>query len=173
MKRRPVREGLPYRPCAGAAVFNQTGEVFIGRRLNSGDEESGAWQMPQGGLDPGEAPLDGARRELFEETNINSVSLIAPVDGWINYDLPDELIGVALKGNYRGQTQRWFAFRFEGSESEIDVQRPGGGKHKPEFESWRWAALEDLPGIVVPFKREAYLKIVAALRPLAANLSNG
>jgi putative (di)nucleoside polyphosphate hydrolase len=147
-------------------VFNARGEVFVGRRLDTGDEESNAWQMPQGGLDKGEDPLEGAKRELFEETNISSVKLIAPIDGWINYDLPDELLGVALKGKFRGQTQRWFAFRFTGKESEIDVARPGGGAHEPEFADWRWAGLEELPGLIVPFKREAYAKIIAGLTPL-------
>jgi putative (di)nucleoside polyphosphate hydrolase len=162
------RESLPYRPCAGAAVFNAKGQVFVGRRLDTGDEESNAWQMPQGGLDKGEEPLDGAKRELLEETSISSIKLIAPVDGWINYDLPDELLGIALKGKFRGQTQRWFAFRFTGEESEINVAHPGGGKHKPEFADWRWASLEELPKLIVPFKREAYAKIIDALKPLRA-----
>lgn len=160
---------MPYRKAVGAAVFKAGGEVFIGRRINAGDnEEAGAWQMPQGGLDPGEDPLDGARRELFEETGISSVTLIAPLEGSFAYDLPDDLLGKALKGRYRGQRQRWFAFRFEGAEAEIDVGAPGG--HKPEFSTWRWARLRELPDLVVPFKRGVYLELVAALESVAAEL---
>lgn len=165
----PVREAMPYRPAVGAAVFNAGGEVFIGRRINADDnEEAGAWQMPQGGLDPGEDPIDGARRELFEETGISSVSLIAPLGRSFTYDLPDELLGRSLKGKYRGQRQHWFAFRFEGAEAEIDVGAPGG--HKPEFSTWRWARLRELPDLVVPFKRGVYLELVAALESVAAEL---
>lgn len=163
----PAREAMPYRASVGAAVFNAAGEVLVGRRLDADDnEEAGAWQMPQGGLDPGEDPLAGARRELFEETGISSVALIAPLEGTFAYDLPDELLGRALKGKFRGQRQRWFAFSFEGEEAEIDVAAPGG--HKPEFSAWRWVALDELADLVVPFKRSIYRDLVVALRPLAA-----
>jgi putative (di)nucleoside polyphosphate hydrolase len=168
----PAREDLPYRRAVGAAVFNTGGQVFIGRRLDvDDDEEAGAWQMPQGGLDPGEDPLDGARRELLEETGISSVTLIAALDRDFAYDLPDELLGRSLKGKYRGQRQHWFAFRFQGTEAEIDVGAPGG--HKPEFSTWRWARLHELPDLVVPFKRGVYLELVAALDPIVARLDDG
>ena len=158
-----------YRPCVGLAVFNQAGLVFMGRR-NVGPETGNlhqAWQMPQGGIDAGETPLKAALRELYEETNIRSVSLLGEADEWLCYDLPAPLAGMAWKGRYRGQTQRWFAFRFEGDESEIDVARPAGGKHKPEFRDWRWERLERVPELIVPFKRAVYEKVVAAFSRFA------
>ena len=169
------RSKMPYRDCVGTAVFNAEGKVFIGRRLREGDpeasEEHGSpWQMPQGGIDKGEVPLDTAIRELFEETSIKSVELIAEAPGWVHYDLPDDELGIALKGKYRGQRQRWFAFRFTGSEGEIDVHHPGGGHHRAEFNAWRWEELEALPDLIVPFKREAYLEIVAAFREIPFKL---
>jgi putative (di)nucleoside polyphosphate hydrolase len=169
------RESLPYRDCVGIAIFNAWGLVFIGRRRPEEDPEDSAelgapWQMPQGGIDKGEAPLDAARREMFEETSIRSVELIAETPGWISYDLPDAALGIALKGRYRGQRQRWFAFRFTGEEREINVTAPGGGAHPAEFDSWRWERLEALPDLIVPFKREAYRQVVAAFRDIPGKL---
>jgi putative (di)nucleoside polyphosphate hydrolase len=171
------REKLPYRDCVGTAVFNSDGLVFIGRRKPEEDPEDSSehgspWQMPQGGIDKGEAPLDTAYRELFEETSIRSVELLAEAPGWIYYDLPDEALGIALKGKYRGQRQRWFAFRFTGNESEINVTEPGGGAHPAEFDRWRWERLEALPDLIVPFKHDAYIKIVAAFRSIPAQLAS-
>lgn len=158
---------MPYRDCVGVAVFNPQGNVFIGHRKSEGDPEQSAqrgfaWQMPQGGIDNGEDPLKAALRELHEETNISSVSLLAEAPEWIYYDLPDDALGVALKGKYRGQRQRWFAFAFTGVEQEIDVTTPGGGKFPAEFNAWRWEKLSRTPGLIVPFKRPAYEKVVAA-----------
>ena len=172
---RPNRETMPYRDCVGTAVFNDRGMVLIGRRKPEEDpeasEEHGSpWQMPQGGIDKGEKPEDTALRELFEETSIRSVELIAEAPGWIYYDLPDDELGVALKGKYRGQRQRWFAFRFTGVETEINVLEPGDGSMPAEFDKWRWEEFEKLPDIIVPFKREAYLKVVEAFRDLPAKL---
>ena len=172
---RPNRETMPYRDCVGTAVFNDRGMVLIGRRKPEEDpeasEEHGSpWQMPQGGIDKGEKPEDTALRELFEETSIRSVELIAEAPGWIYYDLPDDELGVALKGKYRGQRQRWFAFRFTGVETEINVLEPGDGSMPAEFDKWRWEEFEKLPDIIVPFKREAYLKVVEAFRDLPARL---
>jgi len=166
---------MPYRDCVGTAVFNTEGLVLIGRRKPDEDSEASAergapWQMPQGGIDKGEQPIDTAYRELFEETSIRSVELIAEAPDWIHYDLPDEALGIALKGKYRGQRQRWFAFRFVGDEAEIDVVRPGGGKHPAEFDTWRWERLESLPDLIVPFKRAAYIEIVDAFRDIPARL---
>lgn len=163
----PDRESLPYRDCVGIAVFNAEGNVFIGRRIPEHDPEDSSehgapWQMPQGGIDAGEDPLKAALRELHEETNITSVSLLAEAPEWIYYDLPDDALGIALKGKYRGQRQRWFAFAFTGSEAEIDVTAPGGGKFSPEFDSWRWELLSRTPSLIVPFKKQAYEKVVAA-----------
>ncbi|KKC35039.1 RNA pyrophosphohydrolase [Devosia epidermidihirudinis] len=165
------RETLPYRDCVGVAVFNQQGEVFIGRRKaddNSDDtsEVDAPWQMPQGGIDKGEDPLKAALRELHEETNITSVSLLAEAPEWIYYDLPDEALGIALKGKYRGQRQRWFAFAFTGHESEINVTAPGGGKFPAEFDAWRWEKLGNTPDLIVAFKKQAYEKIVEAFRDI-------
>jgi putative (di)nucleoside polyphosphate hydrolase len=170
----PDRESLPYRDCVGTAVFNAEGLVFIGRRKPEEDpedtsEHAAPWQMPQGGIDKGEVPADAAYRELFEETSIKSVELIAEAPEWIYYDLPDEALGIALKGKYRGQRQRWFAFRFTGNESEINVTSPGAG-HPAEFDRWRWEKLENLPDLIVPFKRDAYIEVVKAFRDVPAKL---
>jgi putative (di)nucleoside polyphosphate hydrolase len=156
---------LPYRPCVGVMILNHDGLVWTGRRIAiANDEMEGAaslWQMPQGGIDYGETALDAATRELYEETGIKTVTLIAEAPDWINYDLPAHLIGIALKGQYRGQTQRWFAFRFEGDESEIAINPPPGG-HSAEFDRWEWKQMRDLPDLIVPFKRKLYDEVVAA-----------
>lgn len=175
---RPVREHMPYRDCVGVAVFDARGRVFMGRRIPEGDPEDSAqlgapWQMPQGGIDDGEAPLEAARRELYEETNIRSVELIAEAPGWIYYDLPDDLIGIGLKGKYRGQRQRWFAFLFTGAESEIDVHRPGNGQHPAEFDAWQWEELNRAAELIVAFKRDAYRQVVAAFDAIPARLAGG
>ncbi len=159
---------LPYRRSAGVMLLNRDGAAFIGRRKKSreGLVAGHEWQMPQGGIDEGEAPFDAARRELFEETNVSSASLIAEAPEWLNYDLPDDARG-RWRGRYRGQTQKWFLMRFEGEDSEIDIERPAGGAHAPEFDAWRWERLEALPNLVVPFKRRVYEGVVAAFAELA------
>ena len=165
----PDRERMPYRPCVGAMVLNAEGHVWAGRRIAATDSEMAGtamlWQMPQGGIDKGEDALAAATRELYEETGIRSVSLLAEAPEWINYDLPDELLGKALKGKFRGQTQKWFAFRFEGDESEIAIDPPPGG-HEPEFDAWGWKPMVELPDLIVPFKRDVYVQVVAAFRHL-------
>lgn len=158
-----------YRPCVGLAVFNPEGLVFLGRRRvgpETGNLKQG-WQMPQGGIDPGETPLQAAVRELYEETNIRSATLLGEAEDWLCYDLPSALANQAWKGRYRGQTQRWFAFRFDGDDSEIDVTRPGGGRHKPEFGAWRWERLDRVPELIVPFKRDVYERVVTAFSRFA------
>ena len=169
--KRPIRaEDLPYRPCVGVMVLNRNGLVWAGRRISEGNSEYDGspqlWQMPQGGIDKGEDPLPAAYRELYEETGIRSVTLLAQSSSWINYDLPAHLIGIGLKGKYRGQTQRWFAFRFEGDESEIAINPPPGG-HEPEFDAWDWKPMKDLPNLIVPFKRAVYDQVVAEFAYLA------
>ena len=158
---------LPYRPCVGVMVLNAQGLVFVGRRAvrkGASEGEGRWWQMPQGGMDKGETPIEAARRELWEETGLRNVSFVAETDDWLLYDLPPELVGVAWKGRYRGQKQMWFAARMEGSESEIDLQpRPD---HKAEFDAWRFVAMSDLTDLVVPFKRDVYASVVAAFSPL-------
>jgi putative (di)nucleoside polyphosphate hydrolase len=161
----------PYRPNVGIAVFNRDGLVWIGRRSDAdaeGEGEGHWWQMPQGGLDKEEDPRQAALRELYEETSIKNVSVIREAPGWFSYDLPPELIDVSWNGRYRGQTQKWFAARFDGDDSEIDVLRPGGGKHKSEFSEWRWEKLARLPDLVVPFKRAVYRKVADAFHDIAA-----
>lgn len=159
-----------YRPCVGIVLFNADGLVFAGRRRNKALREHVApgheWQMPQGGIDEGEDPYAAAVRELYEETNVTSVSLLGQARDWYTYDLPDDIAKEAWKGRYRGQSQKWYAFRFEGNESEINVDNPGGG-HKPEFDSWRWVRLADMPDMIIPFKRPVYERVVADFAHLA------
>jgi len=144
----------------GAVVFNSHGQVWAGRRIQNAETPSDyRWQFPQGGIDKGEDPLPAAKRELFEETGIRSASLLAEAKEWFNYDLPDEILGIGLKGKYRGQTQKWFAFRFEGDESEINITEPPDGSH-PEFDQWAWRNLTEMPDLIVPFKRKLYDQIV-------------
>ncbi|MBN7777391.1 RNA pyrophosphohydrolase [Nitratireductor aquimarinus] len=162
---------LPYRPCVGIMVLNDRGLAWAGRRIvqPDTDELSGAtqlWQMPQGGVDKGEEPREAAYRELYEETGMKSVSLLAETPDWITYELPEHLLGIALKGKYRGQKQKWFAFRFEGPDSEIAINPPPGG-HEAEFDMWEWKPMTDLPGLIVPFKRKVYESVVSAFRHLA------
>src|SRR4029079_14231548 len=118
------------------------------------------WQMPQGGIDEDEDPYKAALRELHEETSIKSVEKRGEVKDWIAYDMPRDIVGAAWKGKYRGQKQKWYALRFTGKDSEIDIAHPAGG-HEPEFIAWRWERLARLPELVVPFKRPAYERIVS------------
>lgn len=160
---------LPYRPCVGVMLVNAQNEAFVGRRADRQGASEGAgqwWQMPQGGMDEGETPEEAARRELQEETGVRHARFIAQTQDWLAYDLPPELVGIAWRGRYRGQKQMWFAARFEGDKSEIDLQaRPG---HAAEFDAWRWVALAELPDLVVPFKREVYAAVVAEFTPILA-----
>ena len=163
-------ESLPYRPCVGVMILNAKGLVWVGHRIAEANSEySGTarlWQMPQGGIDKGEEPLKAAWREVFEETGMESLALIEEAPHWIDYDLPRELVGIALKGKYRGQTQKWFAFRFHGDESEIRINPPPAGE-KAEFDQWDWRPMAELPGLIVPFKRLVYDQVVATFRHLA------
>nr|WP_275431410.1 RNA pyrophosphohydrolase [Sphingomonas sp. BT552] len=147
---------MPYRPCAGVMLVNREGLVFVGQRLDSTLE---AWQMPQGGIDPGEDALTAATRELWEETGVapDKVELVAEAPGEFTYDLPPELIGKVWKGKWRGQVQRWFLFRFLGEDSDVDIRTP-----HPEFRAWRWIKPAELPRVIVPFKRQLYEDVLAA-----------
>jgi putative (di)nucleoside polyphosphate hydrolase len=156
----PPYESLPYRPCVGTMVLNARGRVFIGRRTEGPEHVDNihAWQMPQGGIDRGEDPWPAALRELYEETNIRSVAKLGEIEEWLSYDIPRAIVGQAWKGKYRGQTQKWYALRFTGDESEIDISCPGG--HEPEFVEWRWEPMANLPDLIVPFKRKVYERVV-------------
>ncbi|MGH6865231.1 MAG: RNA pyrophosphohydrolase [Methyloceanibacter sp.] len=159
--------GLPYRPCVGVMLLNGEDRVFVGRRSDRGSEPEGPgnwWQMPQGGMNEGESPEAAARRELREETGVESARFLARTADWLIYDLPAALVGIAWEGRYRGQKQMWFAARFEGMDREIDISpRPG---HDAEFDAWRWVPMEELPALVVPFKRNVYAQVVRGFEPL-------
>ncbi len=163
-------DDLPYRPCAGIMVLNDKGLVWAGRRISQGNSEFDGspqlWQMPQGGIDEGEAALAAAIRELYEETGMKTVTLLAEARDWIHYDLPPQLIGIGLRGKYRGQAQKWFAFRFDGDESEIQINPPPGS-NEAEFDAWDWKPMESLPELIVPFKRSVYEQVVEQFRHLA------
>jgi putative (di)nucleoside polyphosphate hydrolase len=165
----PRFEQLPYRPCVGVMVLNRAGRVFIGRRIDGPEhvDDTHVWQMPQGGVDPGEDPWPAALRELCEETSIRSVKKLGEIAEWLSYDIPRDLVGEAWKGKYRGQRQKWYAVRFTGDEDEIDVAHPAGG-HKAEFSAWRWEPMGNLPGLIIPSKRPIYERVVAEFAPLAA-----
>jgi putative (di)nucleoside polyphosphate hydrolase len=143
-------------------VLNAAGEAFIGRR-RGGQEHVDAtheWQMPQGGIDEGEDAYAAALRELYEETSIRSVEKLGKIDEWLSYDIPRATAGKAWNGKYRGQKQKWFALRFTGTDKEIDVRAPGGGKYKAEFLEWRWEPVTNLPELIIPFKRPIYERVV-------------
>lgn len=149
---------LPYRPCVGIMLFNRNGQVFVGKRI---DQTVEGWQMPQGGIDKGETPRQAALRELQEEVGTDKAEIIAEMDDWVTYDLPEHLVGVAFKGKYKGQRQKWFALRFTGQDSDIDL-----AAHEPEFSAFQWVSLGALPELIVPFKRDTYKAVIAAFRNL-------
>jgi putative (di)nucleoside polyphosphate hydrolase len=163
----PHYESLPYRPCVGIALINRDGLVFIGKRRGGPEhvDATHSWQMPQGGVDKGEDTYAAALRELYEETNVRSVEKLAEVKDWLRYDIPRAIVGEAWKGRFRGQEQKWYALRFTGEESEIDIACPAG--HKPEFTDWRWERMEALPALIIPFKRPVYDRVAQEFAHLA------
>ena len=163
-----VPTGLPYRPCVGIMLVNRDGLVFVGRRISKWEKDLSAnmWQMPQGGIDRGETPEQAAWRELREEVGTDRASLIGEIGDWLTYDLPSKALGIALKGKYRGQKQKWFAMRFEGEDRDIDISGTDGDP--AEFDAWKWLPPGELGAIVVPFKRRIYERVVAEFSHLTA-----
>lgn len=160
-----AKEITAYRPCVGVMLINRDGLVWVGRRFEKQNDDGVGkwWQMPQGGIDEGEDASAAALRELAEETAVTSAEVIEEAPGWFKYDLPDHLIGKSWGGKYRGQKQKWFACRFTGDDSEIDLKPPG---HKQEFDQWKWATMDEVLDIVVPFKKVVYVDVIKALRHL-------
>jgi putative (di)nucleoside polyphosphate hydrolase len=151
---------LPYRPAAGIMLLNTQGKVWVGQRIDNTLE---AWQMPQGGLDPGEDAEAGALRELEEETGITPdlVEIIAQSPREFLYDLPADMVGRLWKGKYRGQRQTWFLMRFLGTDADVDLET-----EHPEFRAWQWSDPVHLPDMIVPFKRQLYTDVLAEFAPL-------
>ncbi|MGH7040734.1 MAG: RNA pyrophosphohydrolase [Acetobacteraceae bacterium] len=160
------QELLPYRANVGAVLFDRTGRVFLARRADMANAESpaGGWQLPQGGIDGDEDPRTAVLRELAEEIGTSRAEILGEHPDWLIYDLPPDLIGVALRGRYRGQRQRWFALRFTGSEADIRLDRDP----HPEFDAWRWGRLAELPALAVPFKRPVYEILARSFARFAA-----
>ncbi|MWP36336.1 RNA pyrophosphohydrolase [Rhodobacter sphaeroides] len=150
---------LPYRPCVGIVLINREGLIFAGQRI---DSPVPAWQMPQGGIDEGEKPREAALRELWEETGIPAerVEFVAKAPDWVTYDLPPELLGRVWGGKYRGQRQKWFLYRYLGTDEEVGI-----GTDHAEFSCWRWIGAEEMVAAIVPFKRAVYEEVVATFRP--------
>jgi putative (di)nucleoside polyphosphate hydrolase len=148
---------MRYRLAVGIMLLNRAGKVFVARRIDM--PTMPAWQMPQGGIDPGETPLQAAWRELKEETGTDKAELLGESRGWLQYDLPADLARGVWGGRYRGQRQKWFAMRFTGTDADIDLET-----EHPEFDTWKWIRPERLPEVIVPFKRQLYIDILSEFR---------
>jgi len=151
-----TKKALPLRIGVGAIVLNNKNEIFVGKRK---DNPINKWQMPQGGVNKNESFLTAMKRELNEETSIKSIQIIKELDGWFQYELPENLVGIIWKGKFRGQKQKWFVVRFTGEESEINLKT----KH-PEFIEWKWVEMDELPKIIVTFKKDVYEKLLVELK---------
>ena len=149
---------LPLRKGVGVALLNNNNQIFVAKRI---DNPNDFWQMPQGGIDIGEKPLEAAFRELKEETSIKSVELIKELDGTLTYDLPDRLLGIIWKGKYKGQKQKWFLMRFIGNDSEININTTN-----PEFLDWKWIDLDLITDVVVDFKHHVYKELKEKVKKL-------
>lgn len=153
-----ARDGLPYRPCVGIALFGQAGHVFVGERIDT----PGSWQMPQGGIDPGEDVISAAFRELEEEVGTNKADLIRVAERTIRYDVPMSLSTKHWGGKYRGQEQTWVALRFTGADADIRLDQ----HDVPEFSKWQWVPLSQAADLIVPFKRDTYLDVIKMFRDI-------
>ena len=147
---------LPLRLGVGAVVLNKKNQVFVGKRK---DNPIDKWQMPQGGVNTGENLIDAMKRELHEETSIQNIKILNEIDGWFEYELPKNLLGKIWRGRYRGQKQKWFVVKFLGNDGEINLQTD-----KPEFIEWRWLDIENLPNVIVDFKRKVYEQLLPKIR---------
>ena len=147
---------LPLRIGVGAIVLNENNFVFVGKRK---DNPINKWQMPQGGVDKNENFINAMKRELFEETSIKSIKILKEIEGTFEYELPKNLLGIIWKGKYRGQKQKWFIVKFTGNESEVNLKT----KH-PEFIEWKWIPVDELPEVIVDFKKEVYLKLLKEIK---------
>lgn len=153
----PLPDSLPYRSCVGVVLVNRDGRIFVGRRKDTPD----AWQMPQGGIDKGETPREAALRELLEETGTDRAEFLGETESWLRYDLPAALVGKVWRGRYRGQEQKWIAFRFTGDDSDIDLD----SAKDDEFDAWRWSDPDEVLECIVPFKREVYAAVLETFAP--------
>ena len=151
-----TKKVLPLRIGVGAIVLNNENKIFVGKRK---DNPVDKWQMPQGGVDKNENFLTAMKRELNEETSIKNIEIIKELDGWFYYELPKNLLGIIWKGKFRGQKQKWFIVRFTGNESEINLKT----KH-PEFIEWKWIEMDELPRVIVDFKKDVYEKLLIELK---------
>ena len=151
--------GQDHRPNAGIMLLNAAGQVFVGRRIDSSD----AWQMPQGGIDPGENPRNAALRELEEEVGTDRAEILFETDGWFVYDFPEWLARSFRRGRWRGQAQKWFVMRFSGTDNDIKLETA-----HPEFADWQWVERSALSGLIVPFKRPVYEAVLAEVEPKLA-----
>ena len=157
-----AKSHLPYRPCVGVMLVNAAGLIWVGRRIDTPN----GWQMPQGGIDPGETPAVAALREMHEEIGTDKAEIVAESQAWHRYDLPKHLLGKAWGGRFRGQEQRWFILRYTGTDDDVNIAT----KH-PEFEAWQWVRPDQLSDLIVPFKRQVYEQVVAEFAAQLADLT--
>lgn len=153
---------LPYRPGVGLMIINDNFEVFVGKRIDSKTE---SWQMPQGGVDEGESTQEAVLREMQEEIGTNLATIIAETKQWYHYDLPYHLIGKLWDGRFRGQRQKWFLLKYLGKDNDININN-----HNPEFNEWKWVKMEELPQIIVPFKKNLYISVIEEFRDVILSL---